>query len=103
MAESGFKKEYSASYAGDFSPGYAADMNKDYGASLLNGATRAMDGSATANAALMKATLALDRMERHEAECGRRWGIVMKLMLLVLTKLGGLLAFLITDKLGWFL
>ncbi|MBL4838514.1 MAG: hypothetical protein JKY34_13145, partial [Kordiimonadaceae bacterium] len=75
----------------------------EYQANLLNGASRTLEGSATANAALMKATLALDRMARHEAECGRRWGIVMKLMFVVLTKLGGLLFFLIADKLGWFL
>ncbi|WP_286828734.1 MULTISPECIES: hypothetical protein [Kordiimonas] len=68
------------------------------------GATRPLmqDGSETANAALLKATLALDRIERHEAECGRRWGLVVKLLLLALTQLGGLLVFLVTDKLGWF-
>lgn len=59
------------------------------------------DGSETANAALLKATLALDRIERHEAECGRRWGLVVKLLLIALAQLGGLLVFLVTDKLGW--
>lgn len=82
-----------------------APFKKEYADHWLNGSNvRApSDGSETANAALMRATLALDRMERHEAECGRRWGIVMKLMFLVLTKLGGLLSFLVADKLGWFL
>ncbi|UTW59997.1 hypothetical protein KFE96_06735 [Kordiimonas sp. SCSIO 12603] len=81
-----------------------APFKKEYADHWLNGSnTRASgDGSETANAALMRATLALDRMERHEAECGRRWGIVMKMMFLVLTKLGGLLSFLVADKLGWF-
>lgn len=60
------------------------------------------DGSTTANEALLKATLACDRIERHEIECGKRWGIVIKLMLLVLAQLGGLLLFLLSDKLGWF-
>lgn len=59
------------------------------------------EGSETANAALLKATLALDRIERHEAECGRRWGLVVKLLLLALTQLGGLLVFLISDRLGF--
>ncbi|WP_417459221.1 hypothetical protein [Kordiimonas sp.] len=59
------------------------------------------DGSETAQAALLKATLALDRIERHEEECGRRWGLVVRLLLLALTKLGALLVFLIADKLGW--
>lgn len=80
-----------------------APFKKEYTDHWLNGSNShtSSDGSQTANAALMKATLALDRMERHEAECGRRWGIVMKLMFLVLTKLGGLLSFLVADKLGW--
>ena len=67
----------------------------------MNGVPLSSDGSQTANDALLKSTLALDRIERHEAECGRRWGIVMKLLFLVLTKLSGLLSFLIADKLGW--
>lgn len=75
----------------------------DYRASALNGVSFTGEGSQTANAALLKATLALDRMERHEAECGRRWGIVMKLMYLVLTQLLGVSSFLIADKLGWLL
>jgi len=64
--------------------------------------TLLQDGSETANAALLKATLALDRIERHEAECGRRWALVVKLLLIALAQIGGLLVFLITDKLGWF-
>ncbi|NVJ71368.1 MAG: hypothetical protein HWE08_13485 [Alphaproteobacteria bacterium] len=64
--------------------------------------TAVLEGSETANAALLKATLALDRIERHEEECGRRWGLVVKLLLVALAQLGGLLVFLITDKLGWF-
>lgn len=62
----------------------------------------ARDGSTTANEALLKATLAFDRIERHELECSKRWAIVIKLMLLVLAQLGGLLLFLLSDKLGWF-
>lgn len=69
----------------------------------MNGIPMSGEGSQTANKALLKSTLALDRIERHEAECGRRWGIVMKLLFLVLTKLFGLLSFLIADKLGWLL
>lgn len=64
-------------------------------------ATPFPEGSTTANTALLKATLAFDRIERHEAECSKRWGIAIKLLLLVLTQLGGLLLFLISDKLGW--
>lgn len=59
------------------------------------------DGSETAHAALMRATLALDRIERHEEECGRRWGLAIKLLLLALAQLCALLVFLIGDKLGW--
>ncbi|PCI59464.1 MAG: hypothetical protein COB37_11500 [Kordiimonadales bacterium] len=73
----------------------------DYHSALLNGTPMVTDGSQTANAALLKATLALDRMERHEAECSRRWGTVMKLLFVVVTKLFGLLSFLVVDKLGW--
>ena len=62
---------------------------------------KVLDGSETAQAALLKATLALDRIERHEEECGRRWGLVVRLLLLALAKLGALLVFLIADKLGW--
>lgn len=62
---------------------------------------KVLDGSETAQAALLKATLALDRIERHEEECGRRWGLVVRLLLLALAKLGGLLVFLIADKMGW--
>ncbi len=61
------------------------------------------EGSNTANAALLRATLAFDRIERHEFECTRRWSIVIKLILLMLAQLGGLLLFLLSDKLGWFL
>lgn len=43
----------------------------EYHSALLNGTPMNTDGSQTANAALLKATLALDRMERHEAECSR--------------------------------
>lgn len=75
----------------------------EFTAGGLNGVPFAGEGSQTANAALLKATLALDRMERHEAECGRRWGIVMRLMFLVLTQLLALISFLIADKLGWLL
>ncbi|WP_262694491.1 hypothetical protein [Kordiimonas aquimaris] len=67
----------------------------------IQASTTPIEGSNTANAALLKATLAFDRIERHEAQCSKRWGIVIKLMLLVLTQVGGLLFFLISDKLGW--
>ena len=77
MTEAGFKREYFAN------------------------ALPLRDGSDTANAALVKATLALDRIERHEEECGRRWGLAIRLLLIALMKLGALLLFLITDKLGW--
>ena len=73
----------------------------EFSSTGLNGVSFAGEGSQTANAALLKATLALDRMERHEAECGRRWGIVMKLMFLILTQLLALITFLLGDKLGW--
>lgn len=62
---------------------------------------KVIEGSEMANAALLKATLALDRIERHEAECGRRWGLVVKLLLVALVHLSGMLGFLIADKLGW--
>jgi len=78
----------------------AVHSKMEYGDRLadvpLNG-----EGSQTANAALLRSTLALDRIDRHEAECGRRWASVMKLLFLVLTKLVGLLGFLVADKLGW--
>jgi len=76
---------------------------REYQGINVNGTPFPGEGSQTANSALLRATLALDRMERHEAECGRRWGIVMKLLFLVLTQLFGLLGFLIADKLGWLL
>lgn len=75
----------------------------EFDAAHLNGAVFSGEGSQTANAAMLKSTLALDRIDRHEAECGRRWGIVMKLLFLVLTQLFGMLSFLIADKLGWLL
>jgi hypothetical protein len=62
-----------------------------------------LDGSTTANNALLKATLAFDRIERHEDECSQRWSVAIKLLLLVLGELGALLLFLLSDKLGWFL
>jgi len=62
---------------------------------------QALEGSTIANAALLKATLALDRIERHEEECGRRWGLVVRLLFVALAQISGLLAFLIGDKLGW--
>jgi len=74
---------------------------REYPSSNVNGIPFPGEGSQTANSALLRATLALDRMERHEAECGRRWGIVLKLLFLVLTQLFGLLGFLTADKLGW--
>jgi len=90
----GFKKEY----APDLGASGAA-MN----GMPVSGGGMPLEGSQTANSALMRATLAIDRIERHEEECKRRWGLVVKLMLLVVTKLGGLLMFLVADKLGWLL
>jgi hypothetical protein len=75
-----------------------AAFKKEYAA---HGLLSAGEGSETANAALLKATLALDRIERHEEECGRRWGLVVKLLLIALAQLGGLLLFLVGEKLGW--
>ena len=76
---------------------------QEYRTAALNSTPFPGEGSQTANAAHLKAALALDRIDRHEAECGRRWGIVMKLLFLVLTQLFGLLSFLVADKLGWLL
>jgi len=73
----------------------------EFEGSSINGVPFPNEGSQTANSALLRSTLALDRIDRHEAECGRRWGIVMKLLFLVLTQLFGMLSFLIADKLGW--
>lgn len=75
-----------------------AEFNEGIAAMAHIGAN---EGSTTANAALLKATLALDRIERHEIECGKRWATAIKLMLAVLAQLGGLLLFLVSDKLGW--
>ncbi|WP_374764255.1 hypothetical protein [Yunchengibacter salinarum] len=57
--------------------------------------------SETAQSALVKSSLALDRIERHEETCGRRWGHVLRLIWLMLVKLSALLSFLLADKLGW--
>jgi len=51
--------------------------------------------------ALIKATLAIDRLARHEQACDQRWQLVRRLLWVVMTKLGLLLLFLLTDKLGW--
>lgn len=61
----------------------------------------ALEGSSTANTALLKATVAFDRIERHEIECSKRWGLVIKLLLLMLGQGALLLYFLLGDKLGW--
>ena len=74
---------------------------QEYRTTPINNVPFPGEGSQTANAAHLKAALALDRIDRHEAECGRRWGIVMKLLFLVLTQLFGMLSFLVADKLGW--
>ncbi len=52
--------------------------------------------------ALIKATLAIDRLARHEQSCDARWQLVSRLLWVVMTKLMVLLALLLTDKLGWF-
>lgn len=59
------------------------------------------DASDTAQEALVLAHKALTRIEMHEAECGKRWSAVQRLMQVAILKLGALLAFLIADKLGW--
>lgn len=51
--------------------------------------------------ALVNSTLALDRIARHEAQCGKRWGLVVKLLALGLMQMWGLLTFLLADKLNW--
>lgn len=51
--------------------------------------------------ALIKATLAIDRLTRHEHGCDMRWQLVARLLFAVLTQLGLLLTFLLADKLGW--
>ncbi|GHF18286.1 hypothetical protein GCM10017044_11000 [Kordiimonas sediminis] len=56
--------------------------------------------SDAANAALLKATLALDRIARHEETCGRRWAMVMKLMWVLVMKMAVLLGVLLADKVG---
>lgn len=76
---------------------------QEYDAGFGDAVSLGMDGSTTANTALLKATLAFDRIERHEMECSKRWSIVIKLMLLVLAQVGTLLAFLLAEKLGWLL
>ena len=52
--------------------------------------------------AVINSTLALDRIARHEQECGKRWALVVRLMILALVKMGGLFSFLLMDKLGGF-
>lgn len=80
-----------------------AGSKQEYDAGFGDALGISMDGSTTANTALLKATLAFDRIERHEIECSKRWSIVIKLMLLVLAQVGTLLAFLLSEKLGWLL
>lgn len=57
--------------------------------------------SDTAQQALIMATKAMVMIEAHEKTCGRRWSLLTKLILLVLAKLGALLVFLLSDKMGW--
>lgn len=76
---------------------------QEYDAGFGDALNLSMDGSTTANTALLKATLAFDRIERHEMECSKRWSIVIKLILLVLAQVGMLLGFLLAEKLGWLL
>ncbi|TNE60815.1 MAG: hypothetical protein EP335_17400 [Alphaproteobacteria bacterium] len=78
-----------------------APAGATYKREFFTAATEQTEGSRTANAALLKATLALDRIERHEEECGRRWALAIKLLLAALAQLCGLLVFLVADKLGW--
>ena len=81
----------------------AIGSKQEYDSAFGDAVGLAMDGSTTANTALLKATLAFDRIERHEIECSKRWSIVIKLILLVLAQVGTLLAFLLSEKLGWLL
>ncbi len=80
--------------------GTKQEYDAGFGDAALN---LGLEGSTTANTALLKATLAFDRIERHEMECSKRWSIVIKLMLLVLAQVGTLLVFLLSEKLGWLL
>lgn len=59
------------------------------------------DGQSATQQALIKATLALDRLARHEQACDARWHLVIRLLWAVMTKLGALLLFLLADKMEW--
>jgi len=56
------------------------------------------ESSSVAQAALLKATVALDRIEQHEKLCGDRWGLVVRLLLMVLTTMVSMLGFLLYDR-----
>lgn len=51
--------------------------------------------------ALINSTLALDRIARHEEECGKRWAMVVKLLSLGVAQLWGLLVFLLAERMEW--
>lgn len=76
-------------------------MTQDY-RSVMPMHKRDATASDTAQEALIMSTKALTQIEYHEEICGARWSLLTKLMLLVLAKLGALLLFLLSDKMGWF-
>ena len=55
-------------------------------------------GSSVAQAALLKATLAFDRIEQHEKQCANRWGLVVKLLFFGLAQMTVVLGVLVYDK-----
>ena len=59
------------------------------------------EGSQVAYAALLKATLALNRMEDYEKNYASNSGAVMKLLFSNLVLVCFLICFLVADKMGW--
>jgi len=57
-----------------------------------------VEGSNIAHAALLKATIALDRIEQHERVCGQRWGLVVKLLFMSLGTMLSILGVLLFEK-----
>ncbi len=57
-----------------------------------------LEGSTVAQAALLKATVALDRIEQHEKLCGDRWALVVRLLLMLLATMVSVLGFLLYDR-----
>ncbi|WND02063.1 hypothetical protein QGN29_10940 [Temperatibacter marinus] len=61
----------------------------------------AADMSVSTHQALVTATEALLKIDQHEKICSTRWGLLTRLLLITVFKLGALLFFLLSDKLGW--